>query len=329
MPQNRFFLKKAATGAEMELVGEMVAGHMPECGLQLQTGGPDGSQPSRRHAKLSVTPAGVTIEDLKSTNGTFVNGKRLTANAPVSLRAGDKVRFDVEEFQLRVESPPPPDDRTIPRSAASAPKSEAVAAQSEGKRMPGAWAMGLDDPKGGNKTEYISEEEMEKLRQQALKAGGAGPSPAADTQVPYLIVQTGSRAGEQISLRGAGPTKKEWHVGSDPDREIVLTDAGVSGKHAKIVNDGESWKLIDQLASNGTFVNGTRTILSFLNSGDRLRFGPVECVFQLPTQARAARSAGSSASKRGGRLVRFAAIALVSLVAMIAVVWFFTQYKRP
>ena len=42
---------------------------------------------SRQHARLTRTPAGFVLEDLGSTNGTFVNGDRLAA--PRVLNAGD------------------------------------------------------------------------------------------------------------------------------------------------------------------------------------------------------------------------------------------------
>jgi ABC-type multidrug transport system ATPase subunit len=38
----------------------------------------DGLQISNQHARLVRTPAGVTVEDLRSTNGVYVNGKRIT-----------------------------------------------------------------------------------------------------------------------------------------------------------------------------------------------------------------------------------------------------------
>jgi len=39
----------------------------------------DDSTVSRHHARIVVTPAGVTLEDLGSRNGTFVNGAQATS----------------------------------------------------------------------------------------------------------------------------------------------------------------------------------------------------------------------------------------------------------
>jgi FHA domain-containing protein len=53
---------------------------------------------SSRHAQLEPGTDGVWVEDLGSTNGTFVNGERITARTLV--RAGDIVRIGQTELRL-------------------------------------------------------------------------------------------------------------------------------------------------------------------------------------------------------------------------------------
>ncbi len=48
---------------------------------------------SRRHARFLHREEGWFLEDLQSTNGTYVNEVRLLPNRPVRLRSGDLVRF--------------------------------------------------------------------------------------------------------------------------------------------------------------------------------------------------------------------------------------------
>ena len=48
---------------------------------------------SGEHAALQLTGAEVTLEDLGSTNGTYVNEIKLIPDAPVRLRHGDEIRF--------------------------------------------------------------------------------------------------------------------------------------------------------------------------------------------------------------------------------------------
>jgi hypothetical protein len=48
---------------------------------------------SRNHARLRWTEAGYTLEDLDSSNGSFVNEQRLPANQPFLLQPDQAVRF--------------------------------------------------------------------------------------------------------------------------------------------------------------------------------------------------------------------------------------------
>jgi pSer/pThr/pTyr-binding forkhead associated (FHA) protein len=286
MAQHRFFLKKVSSGVETEVLGVIVAGKLPESGLQLQAGAAGGG-PSRRHAELSVVNDTVWVEDLHSTNGTFINGERITAKT--ALKSGDLVRFDMEEFKFRAESLAPPEDRTAVRDVPA---------------VPGSWV----EEKGKSKTVFV---DYSKLASEPA----IGAPPPATIDAPVLAVSSGSRAGARIPLVAAQAAKREWGIGCDADRDIVFADKGVSGRHAKIVNEGMRWKLIDQLAANGTFVNGNRTNMSFLSSGDRLRFGPVECIFQLPEA-----SAGIAESIAGSR-GRIAALVAISALAVLILVF--------
>jgi pSer/pThr/pTyr-binding forkhead associated (FHA) protein len=55
---------------------------------------------SRRHARLEAQNGVVFLEDLKSSNGTFLNGRRLTE--PLEIRPGDEI--DVGTTRLVVSS---------------------------------------------------------------------------------------------------------------------------------------------------------------------------------------------------------------------------------
>src|SRR5215218_8299139 len=54
---------------------------------------------SRRHAAIREHGDGVAIEDLGSTNGTFVNDRRIEGLEP--LKDGDSVRFGNTVWRLR------------------------------------------------------------------------------------------------------------------------------------------------------------------------------------------------------------------------------------
>ena len=84
---------------------------------------------SRTHARVYVdADGGLAIEDLGSTNGTFVNGVRITE--PWLLSPGDTLRMG--QTELEVEAPPPPaeplshSDHQIGGQSATAPEETAV-----------------------------------------------------------------------------------------------------------------------------------------------------------------------------------------------------------
>lgn len=66
---------------------------------------------SRHHLRLMLSSDGLTIEDLGSTNGTFVNGKRVTGS--ISLKNGDMlglgetVTLQYEAVRAGAAAPPP------------------------------------------------------------------------------------------------------------------------------------------------------------------------------------------------------------------------------
>jgi len=77
--------------------GEHIAGRDAECSLVI-----DGTTVSRRHARITVAAGALTIEDLDSTNGTHVNGTRISA--PTRLAPGDEFALGSEVLRVRLRS---------------------------------------------------------------------------------------------------------------------------------------------------------------------------------------------------------------------------------
>ncbi|HEY3786512.1 MAG TPA: FHA domain-containing protein [Steroidobacteraceae bacterium] len=304
MADKRFTLKKLPDGPEVPLSGELSVGRSPESGLKLVQG-----RPSRNHALLSISEGSVFVEDLGSTNGTFVNDRRI--DSKVRLKSNDKLRFDVEQYLFRIETAGSPADRTQVREG------EPDLVVSSGKvRVPEGW---LENPQAGNKTLYMSPDQLRQERKR-LAALGAVDGALGQVEVPQLVVLGGSEGALRIQLLPTDSGKKEWSIGSEGEREILLKRVGVSALHAKIVNEGHRWKVIDELSANGTFVNGRRCTMSFLSSTDRITFGSVECIFQLPRGGQSSRPGGERRSRKK------LAIGAGVLVLIAAAVWFFLAH---
>jgi pSer/pThr/pTyr-binding forkhead associated (FHA) protein len=81
-------------GTIVEVTTATVVGRDPESGIRL-----DGDDfASAQHAQIGSDPNGAWVEDLGSTNGTFVNGARVTTKR--ALQPGDVVRVGQTELQL-------------------------------------------------------------------------------------------------------------------------------------------------------------------------------------------------------------------------------------
>jgi pSer/pThr/pTyr-binding forkhead associated (FHA) protein len=81
-----------AFGRTYPVHGVTTIGRAPECSLRLDEVGM-----SRMHARLLPTDEGLLMEDLGSTNGCFLNGKRVLRG---EARPGDEIGFDTLRFRL-------------------------------------------------------------------------------------------------------------------------------------------------------------------------------------------------------------------------------------
>ena len=83
---------------EMPLMdGANVIGRAEDATIQIESPGV-----SRYHARILVSDGGATLEDVQSKNGTYLNGTRLAASAPLS--EGDQIKVGKVVLTFRVAS---------------------------------------------------------------------------------------------------------------------------------------------------------------------------------------------------------------------------------
>jgi pSer/pThr/pTyr-binding forkhead associated (FHA) protein len=84
-------------GRQTPLDGSLEIGREASNGLAL-----DDEQASRRHARVSPQGDHAIVEDLGSTNGTYVNEQPV--EGPLTIRPGDRVRVGLTVFELRTSA---------------------------------------------------------------------------------------------------------------------------------------------------------------------------------------------------------------------------------
>lgn len=97
------------------VAGPVVIGRAAECDISVPA-----DEISRRHALIKPTAEGLSVEDLGSANGTYINGKRIQQGF---LNPGDELRLDAVRFilvapgmEMAAQMP------KVPASVAAAPR---------------------------------------------------------------------------------------------------------------------------------------------------------------------------------------------------------------
>lgn len=326
-------LRSEADGTETPIVHAMVVGRGDDCDLVIRLG-----VVSRRHARINVVDGVPWVEDLGSTNGTTVNGERVTSAA--RLKPSDIVCFDDVAYQVLAASavvPSPEDrDRTIvggrvlpvlgaqeptqgrpdPAPAVAppvAPTRESPAPVPEPARprspspppavegLPLSWA----DAEGLEASSHTQALPI-LLRQISQKSGDTeGLIEAARlhsaSRLPRLIGLNQLVAGQVFDL-DTGQGRSKWEIGRESTADIRINDESVSGRHAQMVFEQGRWKVVNLMSVNGTFVNGRKVLSAYLKTTDKIRLGNVELAFDAGLNAGSPRPIPSAAPNLWGRL---------------------------
>ncbi len=105
-----------------------VIGRREDCDLRIPVG-----DVSRKHCRLVRTDDGIRVEDLGSSNGTYVNGERIQE---CDLNPGDNVGVGPVQFIVQIDGVPNEDEMTPPGSAVARHSDSSVADSSVADQAP-------------------------------------------------------------------------------------------------------------------------------------------------------------------------------------------------
>jgi ABC transport system ATP-binding/permease protein len=248
------------------------------------------SRVSWRHGEMRAEADGWVIEDLGSTNGTFLGAQRLDRidiREECVVRLGNPDDGPVLRCVPQVAAPvappaaaPPPDH---PGTALSMPAAPAPAAPEAGpepapRRDSESWWQPAQEPGPVSPPAGVPSRPpaaAEPLRPEpaprdyAPRHGPGAPPQAAAAAAPEMLPSVDRRPTSRMPLPA-----KAMRIGRVPDNDVVLSDLNVSRHHAELRKSPTGqYEIVDLGSHNGTFVNGQRVTKQVLTEQDLVSIG--------------------------------------------------------
>jgi ABC transport system ATP-binding/permease protein len=260
------------------------------------------SRVSWKHGQLRVDGPGWIIEDLGSTNGTFLGPQRLDRieiNADSVVRLGNPDDGPVLRCAPQVpaaagQASAPPADH--PGTALSAPPAPEAAPEAEPRHDPESWwrpgpEAGPVPPAGGVSSRPLAPEPTPAPPEPMPPREPVAPRQYAPPVQPPPPVQPAAAAAAAASAAAVQPDllpsvdrrptarmplpAKAMRIGRVPEsNDLVLSDLNVSRHHAELRKSPTgSYEIVDLGSHNGTFVNGQRVSSQVLTEQDIVSIG--------------------------------------------------------
>jgi len=111
--------------------------------------------------------------------------------------------------------------------------------------------------------------------------------------VEKIILKLGERVLKEFPL-----VKPAMGIGRNPASDIHIDNLAVSGSHARIVKDGDTYVIEDLGSLNGTFIGGKRISRAELKDGDEILVGKHTLVFTKAEAGSPAKAGAPAAIER-------------------------------
>ncbi len=265
--KNHYVLRNLGTNENVPLISSTVTlGRSQDCEIVV-----DSSEASRHHARISLKDNRLTLEDLGSTNGTVLNGRKL--KEPQGISGGDII---IGQVHYLIVAPGSAGETTILGGRLGKVDDNYVVDQADpnqtGLRMPfpkpPGWTAEDDFGAGMKAVDTPMEVMADQMVRQAV--------PLESTAAALMIV---SEQGLN-TLFPLAKGKDAFTLGRAASNDAEVDHITVSGIHAVLTLDDGSWRVEDKQSTNGTCVNGKRIESSSLRDGDVLSLGKVDLLFK-------------------------------------------------
>jgi len=142
-----------------------VIGRREDCDLRIPL-----SDVSRKHCRLILNGETIKVEDLGSSNGTYINGERIQQ---AELSAGDTLQVGPVVFVVQMDGFPADDDLQPVTAASAAAKTAHGSKAASQATTEGEEVVDLENPAAGNKSDSVAPGEFDPMEALESKEGSA------------------------------------------------------------------------------------------------------------------------------------------------------------
>lgn len=226
---------------------------------------------SREHAKLFNSSEVITLVDMASRNGTFLNQEKISQ--PTAITSGDIIQMGNTVFKVHEEDL---NDPTILANSASITLLGHKARKKNKKRSPNF--LGLFPFLNHNihstdtSFKFLHAKTISNYINHFNKVIGSHSSIVlfTYTQNTILAIQC---------LTCNEPHK--WTIGRSDDCFITISDPSISKYHAELKYRNNAWEILDTGSKNGIRLDGTHFEQRHLEDEDDLRLGDIKIFVRL------------------------------------------------
>lgn len=213
----------------------------------------ESSSVSRNHCVINYIDGLWILDDLQSTNGVQLDGKRISSEA-----VKNKSIIAIRPFQLLISLPEEEQGELITSDADD----------SDSTIIEDRTVVDLD---------HSEDEEEPTLVGGGL--GGGSVSHSENKKQDFILVQSGLSAGTSL------PLFKKNIIGRKNSCDLVLSDDGIEAEHVEIVLGAASYRFSNLMPRNAIQLNGKTVSSGSLKNGDVLKLGQVELGVRLETKS--------------------------------------------
>jgi len=229
---------------------------------------------SSYHAVLQYENGRIFIEDLNSTNGLFINNRKITGKSEIVH--GDKISFATVDFMVLFDLPSE-DFKNVDDKQLEEPNGTVIIDQS---KIPN---FKQDSAKTGELQINLGNSDDDSNDIPSDSENQSGRSTVLFGMKNVLNSGRLIRIDDKLNpLNEYDLTKPETTIGRE-NCDITIEHSSISRFHSLVKRQpGNNYQLIDNDSTNGIFVNGKKLKKITLYHEDRVKIGDLEFVFLEP-----------------------------------------------